>query len=57
MMLFLLLFQSLKNELYIYIENFGINKDLVDAMEKYAIEKEYELYVQWKEKMIEFMKG
>ena len=39
------------------IENFGINKDLVDAMEKYAIEKEYELYVQWKEKMIEFMKG
>ena len=57
MMLFLLLFQSLKNELYIYIENFGINKDLVDAMEKYAIEKEYELYIQWKEKMIEFMKG
>ena len=57
MMLFLLLFQSLKNELYVYIENFGINKDLVDAMEKYAIEKEYELYVQWKEKMIEFMKG
>lgn len=56
-MLFLLLFQSLKNEFYVYIENFGINKDLVDAMEKYAIEKEYELYVQWKEKMIEFMKG